>query len=248
MAGWRGGCPSLLPLHRPRGRAADRGPGRGRLRRSPVCRSAWSGGSSHRCRRSSSGPGACSGAAARETRRPSRPTAGSWCSRSPPASSPRSSSTCAPGRAGSVRCSGWPSAACSARVVAWRFGALLGPGPIEATAAGLPAGSRFDGPLTVSAYGVLLAWPMAAVITYFAVAAGAESSEPRAAAAAGHESSAEPPARATAPTRRTRRRPRRLRRPRRPVSARPTERSRPGPADPHQVGGGKAHLQPAASR
>ncbi len=84
-------------------------------------------------------------------------------------------------------------------VVAWRFGALLGPGPIEATAAGLPAGSSFDGPLTVSAYGVLLGWPMAAVITYFAVAAGAESSEPRATAVAGHDSSAEPPARGDRP-------------------------------------------------
>ena len=84
-------------------------------------------------------------------------------------------------------------------MVAWRFGALLGPGPIEATAAGLPAGSRFDGPLTVSAYGVLMAWPMAAVITYFAVAAGAESSEPRAPAAARPDSSAEPPAGADRP-------------------------------------------------
>lgn len=62
-------------------------------------------------------------------------------------------------------------------VVAWRTGALLGPGDLEATARSLPVGARFDAPLDVSAYGVLLAWPMGAVITYFAVAAGAETSE-----------------------------------------------------------------------
>jgi hypothetical protein len=61
-------------------------------------------------------------------------------------------------------------------VVAWQTGHLLGPGALEATARGLPVGARFDGPLDISAYGVLLAWPMGAVITYFAVAAGAESS------------------------------------------------------------------------
>lgn len=64
-------------------------------------------------------------------------------------------------------------------VVAWRTGVLLGPGALEATARGLPIGAKFHGPLAVSAYGVLLAWPMGAVITYFAVAAGAESSEHR---------------------------------------------------------------------
>lgn len=62
-------------------------------------------------------------------------------------------------------------------VTAWQLGHLLGPGSIEATAAGLRTGATFRGPLDVSAYGVLLAWPMAAVITYFAVAAGAESGE-----------------------------------------------------------------------
>lgn len=62
-------------------------------------------------------------------------------------------------------------------LAAWRLGHLLGPGSLQATAAGLPVGSRFRGPLDVSAYGVLLAWPMATVITYFAVAAGAETGE-----------------------------------------------------------------------
>jgi len=59
-------------------------------------------------------------------------------------------------------------------LAAWQLGHLLGPGALQATAAGLPRGARFHGPLDVSAYGVLLAWPMATVITYFAVAAGAE--------------------------------------------------------------------------
>jgi hypothetical protein len=62
-------------------------------------------------------------------------------------------------------------------LVAWQVGHLLGPGSIEDTAAGLPVGKTFHGPLDVSAYGVLLAWPMATVITYFAVAAGAEAGE-----------------------------------------------------------------------
>jgi hypothetical protein len=61
--------------------------------------------------------------------------------------------------------------------VAWRVGVLLSPGPIEETARGLDVGSRFAAPLKVSAFGVLLAWPMGAVITYFAVAAGAEAGE-----------------------------------------------------------------------
>ncbi len=61
--------------------------------------------------------------------------------------------------------------------VAWRVGVLLGPGPIEETARGLAVGTRFDAPLDVSALGVLLAWPMGAVITYFAVSAGADAGE-----------------------------------------------------------------------
>lgn len=62
-------------------------------------------------------------------------------------------------------------------VVAWQLGHLLGPGDLESTAAGLRVGARFHGPLDVTAYGVLLAWPMATVITYFAVAAGAEAGD-----------------------------------------------------------------------
>jgi hypothetical protein len=63
-------------------------------------------------------------------------------------------------------------------VVAWRFGALLGPGPINSTARGLKVGARFDAPLDVSALGVLLAWPLAAVVTYFAVSAGSDPGDP----------------------------------------------------------------------
>ena len=62
-------------------------------------------------------------------------------------------------------------------LAAWQLGHLLGPDALLATAADQPMGARFRGPLDVSAYGVLLAWPMAAVITYFAVAAGAEAGD-----------------------------------------------------------------------
>jgi hypothetical protein len=62
-------------------------------------------------------------------------------------------------------------------VVAWRTGAFLGPDDVQSTAKGLAVGTHFGGPLDISAFGVLLAWPMGAVITYFAVAAGAETSD-----------------------------------------------------------------------
>jgi len=51
---------------------------------------------------------------------------------------------------------------------------MLGPDPLASTAAGLKVSARIEGPLDLSAYGVLLAWPLGAVITYVAVAAGAE--------------------------------------------------------------------------
>jgi hypothetical protein len=63
-------------------------------------------------------------------------------------------------------------------VVAWQFGVLLGPEALDAAAAAAQVGERFTGPLRLSAYGVLLAWPTAAVIAYFAAAAGVESSRP----------------------------------------------------------------------
>lgn len=66
-----------------------------------------------------------------------------------------------------------------ASVVAWRVGAWLGPDGIRESARGLPSGARFDGPLEVSAKGVLLAWPMASVVAYFALVAGLEPPAPR---------------------------------------------------------------------
>jgi hypothetical protein len=62
-------------------------------------------------------------------------------------------------------------------LAAWQLGHLLGPGSLQDTAAGVARGATFRGPLDVSAYGVLLSWPMATVITYFAVAAGAEAGD-----------------------------------------------------------------------
>jgi hypothetical protein len=57
-------------------------------------------------------------------------------------------------------------------VVAWRVGLLLSPPEIAAAAKVARVGDTFEGPLRMSAYGVLLAWPTAAVITFFAVVAG----------------------------------------------------------------------------
>ena len=70
-------------------------------------------------------------------------------------------------------------------VVAWRLGVLLGPSSLTETARHVAVGERFHGPLELSALGVLLAWPMGAVITYFAVAAGAETHEHEPAASPG---------------------------------------------------------------
>ncbi len=62
-------------------------------------------------------------------------------------------------------------------LVAWQVGHLLGPEALEATARGLEVGARFSAPLDLSAYAVLLGWPIGAVITYFAVSAGADAGE-----------------------------------------------------------------------
>jgi DivIVA domain-containing protein len=59
-------------------------------------------------------------------------------------------------------------------LVAWRLGVLLGPAPAREAAKGLAVGTRFDGPLKVSARGVLLVWPLVAVVAYFALTAGLE--------------------------------------------------------------------------
>ncbi len=57
-------------------------------------------------------------------------------------------------------------------VVAWRVGLLLSPPELAASAKAARVDDTFEGPLRMSAYGVLLAWPTAAVITFFAVVAG----------------------------------------------------------------------------
>ena len=62
----------------------------------------------------------------------------------------------------------------SGAIIAWQTGAFLGPGAIVDTARGLRVGAVFDSPLAVNAAGMLLAWPLVAVITYFAAVAGHE--------------------------------------------------------------------------
>lgn len=59
-------------------------------------------------------------------------------------------------------------------VVAWRIGVLLGPDAIRSTAEGLADGTRFEGPLKLSARGVLFAWPLTSTVAYFALTAGLE--------------------------------------------------------------------------
>jgi hypothetical protein len=60
-------------------------------------------------------------------------------------------------------------------VVAWRTGLQLSPPTVTESLATVAAGERFEGPLRISAIGVLLAWPMTAVITFFAIVAGLDA-------------------------------------------------------------------------
>jgi imidazolonepropionase-like amidohydrolase len=48
-------------------------------------------------------------------------------------------------------------------LIAWQVGQALGPGPIDSHS-GAPDGSTFDGPLDLRAHGVLLSWPLAALL------------------------------------------------------------------------------------
>lgn len=66
-----------------------------------------------------------------------------------------------------------------ASIVVWRLGVFLGPGDALDTAKGLPDGRRFDGPLELSALGVLFSWPIASVVAHFALTAGLEPSAAR---------------------------------------------------------------------
>jgi hypothetical protein len=59
-------------------------------------------------------------------------------------------------------------------VVAWRLGVQLGPGSLRDTVKGLAPGTEFDGPLKLSARGVLFAWPLTSTVAYFALTAGLE--------------------------------------------------------------------------
>lgn len=65
-----------------------------------------------------------------------------------------------------------------AAVIAWRVGVAVGPDSVRAEAAGLSDGESFSGPLELSAVGVLFTWPLTAVITYFALAAGTDPHRP----------------------------------------------------------------------
>lgn len=60
-------------------------------------------------------------------------------------------------------------------VLAWQVGQWLGPPSFPDQAALLREGARFDGPLRVSALGVLLVWPISAVILFFGVVAGLDA-------------------------------------------------------------------------
>jgi hypothetical protein len=61
-----------------------------------------------------------------------------------------------------------------AAVLTWRLGIWLGPSPAKDMFVDVADGASFDGPLALAAKGVLLAWPLASVIAYFALAAGLE--------------------------------------------------------------------------
>lgn len=61
-----------------------------------------------------------------------------------------------------------------ASAVAWRFGVLLGPGPLDDRAAGLDVGTRLTVPLSLHAPAVLLVWPIASAAGVAIVAAALE--------------------------------------------------------------------------
>lgn len=53
-------------------------------------------------------------------------------------------------------------------LVAWRVGVFLGPAPVEQQVREAAQRGEFERPVTVTAYGVLLAWPLVGVATFFA--------------------------------------------------------------------------------
>jgi hypothetical protein len=64
-------------------------------------------------------------------------------------------------------------------LLAWRIGVWLGPASVADSISATPDGGRFEGPLALGAKGVLLAWPLASVIAFFALAAGLEPPDRR---------------------------------------------------------------------
>lgn len=58
-----------------------------------------------------------------------------------------------------------------ASAVAWRFGVLLGPGPVNDRAAGLDVGTRISVPLALHAPAVLVVWSIASAVGIAMVAA-----------------------------------------------------------------------------
>jgi len=63
-------------------------------------------------------------------------------------------------------------------VLAWQVGTALGPDALPDSAEGLADGDRVTGPLQLSAYGVLLTWPLTSVIVLFALTAGLDRDRP----------------------------------------------------------------------
>lgn len=58
-----------------------------------------------------------------------------------------------------------------AAVVQWRFGTLLGPGPVDARTAEVPAGTTVSMPLQLNAPATLIVWPIGAVVGALLVSA-----------------------------------------------------------------------------
>lgn len=61
-----------------------------------------------------------------------------------------------------------------AALVSWQVGTRLGPDDVSGTRTSAADGTLLDGPLRLSATGVLMTWPLIAVIVWFALVAGLE--------------------------------------------------------------------------
>ncbi|NHC45521.1 hypothetical protein [Motilibacter aurantiacus] len=84
------------------------------------------------------------------------------------------------GRTGAYALLGLVAGGLLGSVVAWQAGARLGPSALAAD--GLPVGSRVTVALDLHAHGMLLCWPIAATVVYFALTAGFGVDEPARAA------------------------------------------------------------------